>query len=386
MDLALHCVASHEAGADPAGFTWTHLTGDASCFYLGYRIADPDGDGTGSTGLRIMDRRSGDLMDCAAAPAQAPAGAVITALELPGDAGCHSQLHVATRWTDGVGLVRVDRDGAHSAVPLPKVDSEIVEISALATFEGYLLCAAVASRGGEAGAVLQLFASDMSEPLRWRAACEPDFGAGGGGARISAIATLEDGCYACVDHPGRGFQVWRASSTDAAGPWQWEPMLLDGAQRFSLNERVSAHAVFDGALYLGTAPSTAPGDRSRGEDFPGCELVRIWPGNEWDIVVGGPRFSGAGLKVPFASLGPGFGRSGNAALVGLCVVSGKLFAATDQPGQLWVSQDGDKWRACNCNDVTGEEFQKLIAVDEALLIATGSADNTESRLWLSEAM
>jgi hypothetical protein len=325
-------------------------------------------------------------MDCAAAPAPAPTGALITALEVPGGAGFHGQLYVATRWTGGVGLARVDRDGTHSAVPLPQVDSGIVEISALATFDGYLLCAAVASRGCEAGTVLQLFASNLSEPLRWRPVCAPDFGAEGGGARISAVAALEDGCYACVDHPGRGFQVWRASAADVAGPWQWEPVLFDGAQRFSLNERVNAHAVFAGALYLGTALSAAPGDGSQGAGLPGCELVRIWPGNEWDIVVGGPRFSAAGLKVPFASLGPGFGRSGNAALVGLCAASGKLFAATGRPGQLWVSADGDKWRACNCNDVTGEEFQQLIAVDEALLIATGSADNTESRLWLVEAI
>ena len=134
-----------------------------------------------------------------------------------------------------------------------------------------------------------------------------------GGRLITGLVLSGDWLHVLVADATAGFDVFRARAT-APRP-VLEAVLERGAQRFALNAAVSAAVPCPGAppdtLLLGTA-ALAGGDEQVGSWGP--ELLRLWPDGDWDIIMGQPRFTPAGLKRPLCDSLPGFGNRTNAAV------------------------------------------------------------------------
>ena len=209
----------------------------------------------------------------------------------------------------------------------------------------------------------------------WSAAAEPGFGRPGN-RFVSCLVTLDGFVYAAAVNLEQGFEVWR---TDAKGapPYHWQPVLEEGAYRYTLNKAVASAAVADGSLLLGTA-ALAPGIVELGNQGP--EIIRIASDGEWDIVMGAPRFSPVGLKMPFSASGPGFGHPENAAITCLVSEGGRQVALIhrfrrvgdkdlgDYAGGagLWLSEDAVHWRK-----ESDERLGDLEKINSACLMPLG---------------
>jgi hypothetical protein len=213
-----------------------------------------------------------------------------------------------------------------------------------------------------------VFVTDDPASGTWTAACEPGFGRPAN-RFVSCLAGLDGFIYAATVNLEHGFEVWR---TDAEGkpPYQWQLVVDEGAYRYTLNKAVASMTAADDTLLLGTA-ALAPGILQVGNHGP--EIIRIASDGRWDIVMGTPRFSPAGLKMPLSASGPGFGHPENAAITRLISEGGRHVALIhrfrpardkgsgigDYAGGvgLWLSEDAIHWREDSDDQLGG--FQSI---------------------------
>lgn len=202
----------------------------------------------------------------------------------------------------------------------------------------------------------RLFVSDDPAGGVWKPAMEPGFGDPDNTTLTQAVPCAGR-LYVGTGNPQRGFQIWRS---DARGepPFDWYPVLVDGAGRYCLNETAIAMAVFKDALYVGSGLPGLGYDKANDVGPAAAELLRIYPDDDWDLVVGSPRFTPKGLKVPLAAMGPGFDDFYNSAFWIMAAHEGSLyvgthhwrpFAALRSRGapvggfELWASDDGERF-------------------------------------------
>jgi hypothetical protein len=195
----------------------------------------------------------------------------------------------------------------------------------------------------------------------WREAAAPGFGAGVTGG-VTALAMAHDHLYAAVHGADRGFELWRAKPEESL-PWRWERVIERGGHRFSQAPLVTTMTGFGEALYLAAGIS----ESGYGKDYAGpaaAEILRVDAAGDWDLIMGQPRFTPQGLKVPLSGLGPGFGDGFASVVPTLAVHEGVLYAGTrhtrgeyairqegeTRPEQvaeggaaLWASADGEGW-------------------------------------------
>lgn len=159
---------------------------------------------------------------------------------------------------------------------------------------------------------------------------------------ITGLVEFNQDFYAGISNPHQGFQLWKIHPNNLPTKL-WHPVLKQGGARYSWNRDPLALTVWNGALYVlaGTA-SPATTDRA---SVPSPELLRVYPDDSWDLIVGTPRFSATGLKVPLAAMGPGFDQPFGAQFQFMTEHGGDLWVALRYQGQiqLWRSQDGEIW-------------------------------------------
>lgn len=231
------------------------------------------------------------------------------------------------------------------------------------------------------------------DPLNgvWQPAMEPGFGDPSNRA-ITALASFANHLYAATGNPERGFQLWKTSARGKP-PYRWHPVLRDGAGRYNLNALAPALTVFQGALYVTTGLPGLGYDSANDIGPAAAELLRVYDDDRWELVVGEPRFSSTGLKVPFAVRGPGFDDFYNSVLWSMVAHDGCLYVGTHHWGsfecaltgqplqggfQLWASEDGDRWQAVAAAGF-GDPFQigvqTLLSTSAGLFV--GSSNHQE---------
>jgi hypothetical protein len=99
----------------------------------------------------------------------------------------------------------------------------------------------------------------------------------------------------------------------------WAPVFTRGADRFALNAAVSVIASVGRDLLLGTA-ALATGAIAVGNWGP--ELLIVGADGSWDLLIGQPRLSASGLRLPASALMPGIDSPENAAIK--AIASGKV--------------------------------------------------------------
>jgi hypothetical protein len=209
----------------------------------------------------------------------------------------------------------------------------------------------------DVGREAKIYVSDDPRNGQWVAAAEPGFG-DSSNVSVSAVAPAFGRLYAGTANPDMGFQIWQ---TEARGvpPFDWLPVVIDGGGGFNHNYAVGAMAEFSGALYVGSGIIGFGYDAVHDIGPASCELLRIFPSGNWDLIAGQMRFTPDGLKMPLSLLGPGLGDFYNSMIWSLAVYKDVLYLGTFQweafrcleigvPDivggyQLWASVDGEKW-------------------------------------------
>jgi hypothetical protein len=256
------------------------------------------------------------------------------------------QLHPPVIGQDGVFLpyqvgegleVLFSRDLGEFA-DLPTLAAPVEAVDALAGGDGVV--ARVASP-------VQVWLGGADRPWR-RLALLPEC------QSVQGLAMFADHLWLATGHGPLGFSLWRAPAV-GAGPTEglaWRPVLTRGAWRYSVNREVTALLVLPDALLLAVA-ATGTWHQLAGNHGP--EILAVTAEGAWEIVVGHPRFTPDGFKVPLAPLGAGFGDPDPAVVTALVRGPDGRISATvrtlDNPPRprhdetvRWETDDLASWR------------------------------------------
>lgn len=161
---------------------------------------------------------------------------------------------------------------------------------------------------------------------KWELACKPGFG-DPANTGVFEMAIFNDHLYAGTFNHTQGYQVWKTPAT-GAGPCRWVKVVEQGASRGPLNQMAMSMCVLDDALYVGSGIQNGGYDRNNMVGPAAAELIRLYPDDTWDLVVGTARDTPQGFKSPLSGLGPGFGNFFNGYLWRMAVHHGWLYAGT----------------------------------------------------------
>ena len=203
-----------------------------------------------------------------------------------------------------------------------------------------------------------IYVTDDPASGNWKEANLPDFD-DAANEGVFSMTAAHGYVYAGTGSPTRGFQLWR---TDAAGevPFTWERVLTDGGYRFNHSLSTGAMTEFNGDLYVGSGIPGFGVDQDNDVGPSAAELIRVRADKTWDLIMGEPRFSPDGLKIPHSAMGPGFDNPYNSVIRAMTTHKGTLYAGTHnwEPNawamargsaaikggyELWASEDGDSW-------------------------------------------
>jgi len=239
----------------------------------------------------------------------------------------------------------VSEDGQHFQPYEIRIEdmqtNEFASFRPVATFRDRLYTAPSSKSGAanRAGIVAILENDDpLSKP--WRQVNPTNFGDPHNDSTAELIV-FNDHLYAGTSNPD-GFQLWK---TDAAGvpPYRWQKVLSRGAGRGPTNKGAASLCAFNDALYIGTAISNGGYCRTYGIGPAACEVLRVYPDDTWDLIVGNGRLTDQGLKMPLSGFGPGFDQPTNTYLWRFCVHDGWLYAGTFAAISLLPYLPRKKW-------------------------------------------
>lgn len=163
-------------------------------------------------------------------------------------------------------------------------------------------------------------------PGNWEVACDLGFGdATNNGIFMMTVANGQ--LYAGTFNNFEGYQVWTTPPC-GDGPLRWRKVLERGAYRGPLSEIAMGMCEFNGALYVGSSIQNGGYDRTNLVGPASGEIVRIWPDDSWDLLVGSPRDTPQGTKYPLSGLGPGFDSIFAGYTWRMCVHDGWLYVTT----------------------------------------------------------
>lgn len=205
-------------------------------------------------------------------------------------------------------------------------DSSASSFRAFAGFKGRLY-AAPAGRGRlwAFGTSVVLECRNSSSRV-WTPINEPGFG-DSSNAGVFDMGVFNDHLYAGVGNPFTGLQVWK---TDCRGepPYRWTKILDNGAGRGKLNQAAMSMCEFQGALYIGTGIRRGGYDREFEIGPAAGELLRIFPDDSWELLMGEEIHNARVDRQPKSGLGPGFDNPFNGYIWSMAVYENNLYVGT----------------------------------------------------------
>lgn len=243
-------------------------------------------------------------------------------------------LYVSTLSTLGSLILR-SQDG-ENFVPVTQPQLEVSDIWSFRTltpFAGRLFTSPAGIVGPE---VILRNASDVPvvlsnvDPIAasWQRASPIGFGDPTNKA-VYEMTSFNGFLYAGTFNATKGFQLWK---TQAQGepPYHWIPVITDGAFRGSVNQAVASMSIFAGSLYIGTGNQGS----SHQSGSSAAELIRIHRDDSWELIIGEPRHTFEGARVPLSGLGPGFDNEHNTVIWSLVEHEGWLYAGTENESSI----------------------------------------------------
>ncbi|HYR88125.1 MAG TPA: hypothetical protein VE422_28865 [Terriglobia bacterium] len=186
-----------------------------------------------------------------------------------------------------------------------------------------------------------VFESDDPRADSWRPVSTPGFGDPNNSVVFETVA-FGDWLYAGTFNHVSGCQLWKTAA-EGKGLYRWTKVLDLGAFRGNFNEGVLAMCPFKDALYTGTCIQDGGFDRVNRVGPAAGEIIRVYPDDSWDLVVGSARLTPQGLKVPTSGLRPGFDDFFNGYIWRMCVHEGRLYVGT-MNWSAWLNYvDMNQW-------------------------------------------
>jgi SAM-dependent methyltransferase len=208
-------------------------------------------------------------------------------------------------------------------------DPTVSTIRAVVPFDGKLFVSPTGTTKGKYMANVPdrmvILVSEDLEAGTWQLACEPFFG-DLNNSGIFDLAVFNGYLYASTSNSSEGFQIWK---TDGQGkpPYTWRKVITRGGYRGKENQGVCHLFEFQGALYIGSG-ILGGHDREHQIGPASPELIRLFPDDSWELIVGDPRLTPEGLRVPRSGFRSGY----NSPTVGyfwrMCEYEGHLYLGT----------------------------------------------------------
>ncbi|MGV6849699.1 MAG: NAD-dependent epimerase/dehydratase family protein [Marinibacterium sp.] len=197
----------------------------------------------------------------------------------------------------------------------------------LVSFDGYLYAPpageGIQFNSNRTGVIKR---SNDPRPGNWEVAMDLGFGdPTNNGVFMMTVANNQ--LYAGTFNNYEGYQIWTTPPC-GDGPLQWRKVIDKGAYRGPLSEIAMAMVEFNGALYVGSSIQNGGYDRTNLVGPAAGEIIRIWPDDSWDLLVGLPRDTPDGMKYPLSGIGPGFDNIFSGYTWRMCVHDGWLYTTT----------------------------------------------------------
>lgn len=197
----------------------------------------------------------------------------------------------------------------------------------LVSFDGYLYAPpageGIQFNSNRTGVLMR---SNDPKPGNWEVAGDLGFGDPQNNG-IFMMTVANEQLYAGTFNNFEGYQVWTTPKTGDA-PLQWRKVIDRGAHRGPLSEIAMGMVEFNGALYVGSSIQNGGYDRTNLVGPAAGEIIRIWPDDSWDLLVGMPRDTPDGMKFPLSGIGPGFDNIFSGYTWRMCVHDGWLYVTT----------------------------------------------------------
>lgn len=185
-------------------------------------------------------------------------------------------------------------------------DPNITSVRSMVVFKGRLFMTPAGSRGFDPNVSYhaRILCTEDPSTGKWEAVNETCFG-DPTNYGIYDMCVCGNHLYAGTMNIRDGCQLWK---TDGEGrpPFRWTKVFDRGADRGLYNQGVVSVAAFGENVYLGTGIQNGGYDRVNNIGPDAGEVIRVYPDDTWDLVVGQPRTTRYGLKSPTSGLGPGF--------------------------------------------------------------------------------
>jgi hypothetical protein len=118
--------------------------------------------------------------------------------------------------------------------------------------------------------------------------------------------------------------------------WIW-------AQDEAVSTKAYFHCAPSMALYVGTCIQDGGYDRAHDVGPAAGEIIRVYPDDSWELVIGSARFTEQGFKLPTSRLGPGFDNPFNGYIWSMCVHADRLYVGTMSWSVFLLYVDTTKW-------------------------------------------
>jgi hypothetical protein len=169
---------------------------------------------------------------------------------------------------------------------------------------------------------------ESSDPASetWRPVSKPGFG-DPANITIFEMASFNGFLYAGTLNPTSGCQIWKTQAEGPA-PYRWTKVISEGAYRGPLNEAAVSMCVFGDALYVGSGIQDGGYDREYDVGPGSAELIRLYPDDTWELLVGEARKTPRRFKRPLSGFGPGFDSGFNGYFWRMAEFEGFLYLGT----------------------------------------------------------
>ncbi|GAC1632913.1 MAG: hypothetical protein NVS9B10_27860 [Nevskia sp.] len=159
---------------------------------------------------------------------------------------------------------------------------------------------------------------------------------------VFEMGTFDDHLYAATVNPSRGFELWKTRG-EGGPPYRWTRVLERGAWRGPFNEVGVSLCEFKGALYVGTGIVNGGYHRAFRLGPAAAEIIRVWPDDRWDLLVGQSRVTPQGLKYPLSGYSAGFDNLFNGYVWRMVEHDGHLYAGTFSWANMLPYLPSSKW-------------------------------------------
>lgn len=250
------------------------------------------------------------------------------------DAGDAAPCLYVTTWSPHTAhspdLLRSE-DGEHFApVARPPFAPTVRAFRTLQPFQNRVHISPTAS--GSAKGFLQDISSeaviyanaDLRTP-HWVPVSEEGFG-NKANATVFEMGLFDGHLYGGTINSQSGCELWKTRGGDP--PYTWTPVFKDGAGRGQLNEAIAAMCEFKGALYVSMGIINGGYHRGANIGPAAAEVIRVYPDDRWELIVGHARATPEGMRYPLSGFGPGFDSLFNGYVWRMCVHDGYLYAGT----------------------------------------------------------